>query len=538
MVGAVAILATALAAGIASAVTGQLSFQGCFADTAAAGCSVPVVAALDGAHGVAASPDNKSVYVTSQGDNSISHFTRDPATGNLGFQGCLALSAATGCSSPAQAALDGPVGVAVSPDNKSVYVASRFGSSISHLIRDPATGNLSFQGCFSDTGAGGCAVPAQAALDGALAVAVSADAKSVYVASLNDHSISSFTRDPTTGGLSFQGCFADTGAAGCAVPAQAALNEAFDVALSADGKSVYVASHGDDSISSFTRDPTTGGLSFQGCFADTPAAGCAVPAQPALDGAQAVAASADGTSVYAVSEIESSISQFIRDPVSGNLSFQGCFSDTGAAGCVVPAQPVLGNAQELAVSPDSKSVYVAALEDAISHFTRDPATGGLSFQGCFADTAVAGCSVPAQAALDDPIAVAVSADSASVFAASRLDDSISYFSREVPPPPPPPSTSTPGTCHGKTASLTGTAGGEVIRGTGKRDVVAGLGGNDRILGRGGKDLICAAGGNDRLIGGGGGDSLIGGGGRDKLIGGGGTDKCKGGAGKDKVRGCE
>ena len=322
------------------------------------------------------------------------------------------------------------------------------------------------------------------------------------------------------------------------MPAQAALDEAFDVTVSADGKSVYVASHADDGISHFARDPATGNLSFQGCIADTGAAGCAVPAQAALDGAQGVAASADGTSVYAVSENDDSISQFTRDPTTGNLSFQGCFADTAAAGCSVPAQPVLGTAQGVTVSPDSKSVYVTALDDAISHFTRDPATGGLSFQGCFADTAAAGCSVPAQAALDDPIAVAVSADGTSVFAASRLDDSISYFSRELPPPPPPPTTATPGTCRGKMASLTGTVGGEVIQGTGKRDVIAGLGGNDRILGRGGRDLVCGAGGNDRLLGGGGGDSLIGGSGRDKLVGGGGADKCKGGSGKDTTSACE
>ncbi len=188
--------------------------------------------------------------------------------------------------------------------------------------------------------------------------------------------------------------------------------------------------------------------------------------------------------MYAVSENDDSISQFTRDPTTGNLSFQGCFADTAAAGCSVPAQPALDTAQGVAVSPDSKSVYVTALDDSISHFTRDPATGGLSFQGCFADTAAAGCSVPAQAALDDPIAVAVSADGTSVFVASRLDDSISYFSRELPPPPPPPTTATPGTCRGKMASLTGTVGGEVIQGTGKRDVIAGLGGNDRIRGAG------------------------------------------------------
>ncbi len=525
-VAALAVCAIALAAGVASAVTGQLTFQGCFSDTAAAGCSVPAQAALDGAHGVAVSADDRSVYVTSQGDNSISHFRRNPTTGNLTFQGCFAETAAAGCSVPAQAALSGPFGVAVSADSKSVYVASRFDNSISHFRRDPTTGNLTFQGCFADTAAAGCSVPAQAALSAALAVAVTADGKSVYVASLSDDSISHFTRDPTSGNLTFQGCFADTAAAGCSVPAQAALSGPFGVAVSADGKSVYVASHGDDSISHFTRDPTSGNLTFQGCFADNAAAGCSVPAQAALDGAQGLAMSKDGKSVYVVSENDSSISHFTRDQTTGNLTFQGCFADTAAAGCSVPALAALGIAQGVAVSADGKSVYVASLEDSISHFTRDPTTGNLTFQGCFADTAAAGCSVPAQAALDDPIDVSVSADGTSVYVASRLDDSISHFMRELP------------SCRGKRATLTGTAVRDVLKGTGKRDVIAALGGNDRVLGRRGNDLICGASGKDKLIGGGGEDSLIGGKGKDKLFGNRGSDTCNGGAGKDTAKGCE
>lgn len=102
-------------------------------------------------------------------------------------------------------------------------------------------------------------------------------------------------------------------AAGCNVPGQPALNGANDVTVSPDGVSVYVASIGDDSISQFNR-AANANLSYVGCFADTSAAGCNVPAQAALAGAKGVAVSPDGGSVYVASSVADSISQFAREP--------------------------------------------------------------------------------------------------------------------------------------------------------------------------------------------------------------------------------
>jgi uncharacterized repeat protein (TIGR01451 family) len=126
-------------------------------------------------------------------------------------------------------------------------------------------------------------------------------------------------------------------------------------------------------------------------------------------------------------------------------------------------------------------------------------------------------------------------------------------------------TGPPVTCRGVPASITGTAGNDVIAGTPGRDVIATFGGNDTIVSLGGRDLVCAGsgddyigggpaadrvfggagkdrlvgrGGPDALKGGPGGDLLKGGRGADRLRGGPGVDRCRGGAGADSIRSCE
>ena len=77
----------------------------------------------------------------------------------------------------------------------------------------------------------------------------------------------------------------------------------------------------------------------------------------------------------------------------------------------------------------------------------------------------------------------------------------------------------PPRCLGRTATITGTNGKDVLKGSKFADVIAGLGGGDKITGLGKGDRIC------------------GGGGADSLNGGSGSDRCQGGPGKDAQASC-
>jgi Ca2+-binding RTX toxin-like protein len=94
------------------------------------------------------------------------------------------------------------------------------------------------------------------------------------------------------------------------------------------------------------------------------------------------------------------------------------------------------------------------------------------------------------------------------------------------------------TCHGKLATIIGTAASEKLKGRRGPDIISGQGGRDKINGLGGKDTICGDLGNDTLRGGKGKDTLLGQKGKDALKGGGGRDLCKGGKGNDTASKCE
>jgi Ca2+-binding RTX toxin-like protein len=85
-------------------------------------------------------------------------------------------------------------------------------------------------------------------------------------------------------------------------------------------------------------------------------------------------------------------------------------------------------------------------------------------------------------------------------------------------------------CHGREATIVGTAGNDVLQGTPGRDVIWGGPGDDTIYGQLGNDLICGGGGDDVIHGGRGNDEVFGGNGADRVFGDLGDDKVSGGAG--------
>ena len=101
-----------------------------------------------------------------------------------------------------------------------------------------------------------------------------------------------------------------------------------------------------------------------------------------MDGAYDVAISADGRNVYVAARVSSAVATFARDPATGALAQlggeNGCIAQGGVDGCRPSTSPSLRGARGVAVSPDGRNVYAGAFSaSALSIFRRKPGTGAL-----------------------------------------------------------------------------------------------------------------------------------------------------------------
>ncbi|MBJ7518532.1 MAG: beta-propeller fold lactonase family protein [Solirubrobacteraceae bacterium] len=385
-----------------------------------------------GLRAVAVSPDGRHVYAAAQAESRVTAYRRE-ASGLL-TQVDVETDGSGGVTS-----LDGALSIAVSPDGRDVVVAAGGDAAVTTFTRDAATGALTLQGCVNDAGTGGC--DAGAGLGGAEGVAVSPEGNSVYVAAPADHALNVLTRNATTGDLTYAGCFKDIGAPGtCTLGEIQGLASAQQVAVAPDGRNVYATGRGDDAVVNLLRAPD-GTLTPRNCVSDT--GGLCNSATQGLDGARALAVSADGRNVYVTGQIEDAVVSFSRDAIAGDLIPLDLYQNGlgGVSG--------LNGPEGIAVSADGASVYTGSVDsEALTGFTRD-AAGRLTFQQCFKDGA-AGSGCGGAEGLNDANAIAVPTDGSHIYVSARGDASVTVFSRETPPPPgggsegPPPPGAPPG----------------------------------------------------------------------------------------------
>ncbi|MDQ6805034.1 MAG: lactonase family protein [Actinomycetota bacterium] len=410
---------------------------GCVSERGKEGCAVG--RGLAGAGDIAISPDGRNAYAAANNSGAVVAFTRASGTGRLvqlaGSTGCTSEGGVDGCA--IGTGLSGAFSVALSPDDRNVYVATYNGIAV--FLRDPRSGALiqlpGATGCVSSTGGEGCA--AGRALDSVAGVAVSPDGANVYVASAGSGAVAAFKRDPSTGAVTqlggAAGCTSEGGAVGCA-PARA-LNGAFSIAVTPNGKDAYVAALDSNSIVALSRDPQTGALTqlpgAAGCTSEGGVEGCATGR--GLAGPNAVLATRDGGYVYAASSASSAVVAFQIDPYTGELiqlvGAAGCTSRGGTEGCATGR--ALGGAFALAASSDGNTIYVASL-GAVAAFLRNPADGSLDelagTAGCTVEGGSEGCA--RGRGLAGTSSVTVSPDGRNVYGTALQSGAVSAFSRE------------------------------------------------------------------------------------------------------------
>jgi len=352
---------------------------GCIAVKGAGGCAKAI--GLDGPNSVAVSPDGRNVYATSRASNTISVFHRDRSDGSLSQlpagAGCISGLPVPNCANGR--ALVGPDVVVVSPDGKNVYVGSFFGNAVAVFSRDPASGGLTqpsgSAGCIAEATSGCAAGLALGAPEG---MAVSGDGESVYVATALSNAVVVLSRDPSTGTLTQAGggggCIVNAALTGCTTGVE--LSGANAVTVSPDDEGVYVTSLFSNSVTSFTRSTSSGGLTQKegtaGCLVWLRAVGCSFGR--ALSSPEGLAVSPGGTNVYAAAFATGAIAVLDRGRRSGSVAQKpgraGCLAPRSVPGCT--RARALRGVSSIALSPDGRYLYSTSFgSNAVDIFRRN-----------------------------------------------------------------------------------------------------------------------------------------------------------------------
>jgi hypothetical protein len=472
-------LAVAVAAGVfgvaslaSGATVGALTYKGCLTGRTLAGpvsgggsgaCKVIPQASMNGTDsglstplGVATSADGKSVYAAAWNDDAVARFKR-ARSGALTYKGCITGDSLAGpvsgggsgaCKAVTHAStngtdsgLDGPRGIAVSGDGKSVYLLSESDDAISRFRR-ARSGALTYKGCITGEtesgpatggGSGACRSIPHASTNGVAsgfdrlrAAVVSADGRSVYALAGSDDAVARFKR-ARSGALTYKGCITGDknagpvsggGSGACkAIPhastfgAASGLDSPEQLVAAGNGRSVYVVTQLGDDVARFSRSKS-GVLTFKSCVTgDTlvgPVSGGGSGACKAIPHASSGGSASGlhdlhgvalggGKSLYTGSTADDAVARFSRSK-SGVLTYKGCITgDTlvgpvsggGSGACkVIPHASMNGTDSGLdrlssvVASGDHRSVYSAALQDsAVARFKR-ARSGALTYKGC------------------------------------------------------------------------------------------------------------------------------------------------------------
>jgi DNA-binding beta-propeller fold protein YncE len=367
------------------------------------------------------------------GSNGVVTLRRDPSSGALTWLGCVTANGGDGRVGSEGAcargdALLGAADIAISPDGGTAYVAAAGAGGLAWLSRDAASGMLTPAGCLKDFPRGDRCGHAPH-LSGATSVAVSPDGLDVYVASPVTASVHTLHRAAGSPAPVPVQCLAETGLDGACEPA-AGLQLVRDVTVSPDGRAVYAAG-GSGAVTAFSRDPATGRLTERDCLlANAPEPG---PCEHAtgIAGAAGVAVSPDGRDVYVAAARSEAVASFRVEP-DGGLRQTGCLqrrpSGPHRDGPCRPAT-ALWNPREIVVSADGRTVFAGGL-DTITSYRRDPDTGRLTQLGCAEEDQSSELCLEVRATLGVN-ALAATADGRNVYVTADAESAVAVLGAAV-----------------------------------------------------------------------------------------------------------
>jgi len=333
--------------------------------------------------GIAVSPDGLHLYAASSDDSLLTQFDRNPATGTLTFHQALSNSGSIAFG------LTNPQSVIVSSDGKHVYVTPAGGAyaGVTAFSRNLVTGELTF-----------IEVERHAALLWETRMALSPDGAHLYLAARGSDGVLVYSRDTTTGALTYLQSFVD------GIGGVNGLDQAIDLRVSPDGEHVYVVAFGDSAVTIFDRDPGTGLLTFQSEHFDN------TIGYDFLQGLVSLEIGPEGNEVYLNSFYEQ-LTVYDRDSGTGALTFRSH-----------PAAGGVGGYQFLDMSADGGRLYSGVWVAALDTFARNPATGDVTFLERKLD------GVGGVDGIDGSQGVTVSPDGQDVYTGSFYDKALSHFS--------------------------------------------------------------------------------------------------------------
>jgi DNA-binding beta-propeller fold protein YncE len=397
-----------------NAATGAIAEVGCLSsdgtdgrDGATGACTA--TPSLLGADGVAVSPDGSSVFVTSNSSGSVVAFSRDAATGSLTRVGCFQYRPPNGSPCPPSNIFSSSAAVVTSADGRALYVAAPAQGSISTLTAGlltppgtaagaspasavaPAANVASIFGllgtneflanpCVAVNGFdGSCGVGV--ATRGLDALTLSPDGTELYAVAPGSEAVDVFAHD-ATGTLTETSCEKNEAPPGLCRSSRL-LNSPTQLAISPDGRDVYVADSSNDHgrVDVLARNPSTGALSDSSCVDyaappkkheepeeeepnEPPPAPDQCASVPGLESVDAVAVTGNGSELYAIGRGSAVV--FSRDQSAGKLTEVSCAAAEDAR-CT--SFPSLQGVEGAAVSPDGRYVYIAAAKiDAVLGF--------------------------------------------------------------------------------------------------------------------------------------------------------------------------